>query len=57
MLARRLDPVAPYAWPLGEALLEVIASRQPKIDMSLSIECVCGFHNRFLLALPELFRP
>jgi len=40
-----------------QALLEVIASRQPKIDMSLSIECVCGFHNRFLLALPELFRP
>ena len=40
-----------------QALLEVIASRQPKIDMSLTIECVCGFHNRFMLALQELFRP
>lgn len=38
------------------ALLEVIASRQPTIDLTLNIECVCGFRNRFALAPAQLFR-
>lgn len=37
------------------AFMEVISSRQPRVDLNTTVECVCGHSNSFTLGLPQLF--